>query len=278
MKALLLSLLMIVSGAGAAAAADKTPAGYITDIVLTGADEAAKTVVVRDGVEIAGKLMMPLYAGDVVFIREPASAVGIETGAGKQVTLGADLRRYPVDGQIDTGDSAWGILGAISEVFAGEGGQAPENMVSKGGDLKMAAIVRGTNMIATGRKVLWLGWDGGTAPYAVSLAGGSGERVLARDVAGLSAEVALPEGAGQRFTLIVRDARQQAVKIKIKVVEAAPGASGQSMAKRLAAAARLTGEGKGEWSLEAAQQLNDLKNGAASALLDKVRTGWRYGS
>ncbi len=278
MKAFLLSVLLIFLGSGAALAEDKTPAGYITDIALTGADEAAKTVVVREGAEIAGKLMMPLYAGDVVFIREPASTVGIETGGGTHVMLGADLRRYPVEGQIDTGDSAWGILGAISEVFAGEGDQAPENMVSKGGDLKMAAIVRGTNRIAAGRKTLWLGWDGGTGPYAVSVDGQDGETLLVKDVAALWTEVALPDGVGERFTLLVRDSRKHLVRVKIRVSALAPGAAERSLAQRLAAAARLTGEGKGEWSLEAAQQLYELKNGAASALLEKVRMGWRYGS
>ena len=276
MKAILLSVLTMLAGLAAAHAADKTPAGYITDIALTGADETAKTVVVRDGSEIAGKLMMPLYAGDVVFIREPASAIGLETGSGKQVTLGADLRRYPVEGQIDTGDSTWGILGAISGVFAGEGDQAPENMVSKGGDLKMPMIVRGTNIIASGRKSLWLGWEGGTAPYTVSLAGEAGETVLVPDVAGTFTEVALPETAGQRFTLVVKDARQTTVKVKIKADDGIDGMP-EGQAQRIAAAAKLTGQGKGEWTLEAAQLLRETKGGAAAALLEKIRTGWRLG-
>jgi hypothetical protein len=280
MKAFLLSVLMMSAMVSPSGAGGGTPAGYVTDLSLTGADAAARTVVVRDGAEIQAKLMMPLYAGDVVFIREPASSVGVEVGNGEVVTLGADLRRYAVEGEIDTGDSTWGILGAISDVFAGEGDQPPENMVSKGGDLKMPMAIRGANMIQAGRKSLWLGWDGGTAPYTVSLEDEAGAVVLASDVAGLSADVELPAAVGKRFTLAVRDARRQVVQLRVRRSEEVPGVASRagSPAQLIASAALLTAEGKGEWSLEAAQMLRQNRNGAAAALLEKMRTGWRYES
>lgn len=278
MKAFLLSVLMMLAAVAPVRAAGGTPAGYITDLALTGADAAAKTVVVRDGAEIPARLMMPLFAGDVVFIREPASAVGVETGKGEVVTLGADLRRYTVEGQLDTGDSTWSIISAISDVFAGEGDQAPENMVSKGNDLKMPMVVRGTNLIGPDRTHLWLGWEGGAAPYAVGFsANGGDEKVLATGIMDQSTVIELPDEADGRFTLAIYDSRLFAVKVKVKRATIVPVPQDGEGFRNIAAAAKLSGKGKGEWLLEAAQMLQDEKSGAAAALLAKFKSGWRFG-
>ena len=137
MKAFLLSLLMIACLAPCLAAADeRLPAGYVLDITLEGADAAEKTVIVRDASELPAKLMMPLYEGDVVFLRDPKSTLSIELGSGETVQLGSMLPRYRVEGQIATGDSTWGVLTAIAGVFAGEGEQAPKTWCPKAGRRK----------------------------------------------------------------------------------------------------------------------------------------------
>ncbi len=270
---------MILSGAIAAVAGDRTPAGYVTEISLSGEDAAAKTVIVRDGGEIAAKLMMPVYDGDIVFLREAASRIVLETGGGMTVRIGGSVMRFAVTGELDTGDSTWGIIAAIGGVFSGDDEPAPENMVSKGGTLKMPMASRGSNMVLKSRQALWLGWEGGTAPFTVSLAGEGGETRLAAELSGTEAEIVLPAAVKERFTLVVRDAEQQKVQVRLRLAErlpeGAPPASA-SAAGTLALAAWLTGQGEGTWRIEAAQMLHGSTAAAAPALLDKIRTGWRY--
>ena len=56
------------------AAAQKAPAGYVVSVALAGVD---KTAIVRGGSELVPKLMMPLYDGDVVFLRRAERFKGI---------------------------------------------------------------------------------------------------------------------------------------------------------------------------------------------------------
>ncbi len=277
MKALLISLLTILMVPMALAAAPQAPAGYLVSIKLAGEDAAVKTVVVRDGTELAGKLMMPLFEGDVVFVRDPASAVGIELGDGTTMTLGQGVARFEMKGEIDTGDGTWGILSAIGGVFADEDQQAPENMAAKGASLKMPMAVRGTNLLSRDRKSLWLTWEGGKAPFAVSLETASGETPLLADVSSNSAAVPIETVKAEKFTLIIRDAEQQKLPLRFRLAAQLPAGlpvTGSSQASLLAAAAWLSGH-KG-WSIEAAQVLQAAGTDAALALRDKIAGGWTY--
>jgi hypothetical protein len=277
LKTLFLSLLMITVWAAAPAmAAEKTPSAYVIDIALTGEDAAANTVIVREGAEIAAKLMTPLFAGDIVFLRDPASRVVLETGAGLHVTVGAENMRFTVTGEIDTGDGSWSILAAIAGIFAGEGEQAPENMIARGGTLKVPAAVHGANLVLPrDRLALW--WEGGKAPFTVRWTYGDADRVLATGVTERKLTVpvvadgarALPE----RFTLVISDAEQQKVQIRFRVAAALPDGPGGS---RLARAAYLTSLDDGAWSIEALQQLAAEPSGAAGQLAGHIAAGWRW--
>jgi hypothetical protein len=278
-KLLLFSLLIIVFGAGHAMAADRTPAGYVMEMSLAGEDATAKTVIVRDGGEIAAKLMMPVFDGDIVFLRDAASRLGLEMGDGKAVQVGGSVMRFTVRGELNTGDSTWGIIAAIGSVFAGEDEPAPENMVSKGGTLKMPMAIRGTNLVLKGRRTLWLGWEGGKAPFSINLAAVGGETELDTGISGNGAEIALPDDANDKLTLVVRDAEQQKVQVKLRFAGALPEGGPPETASttgNLALAAWLTGQDDGAWSIEAAQRLRDIQTDASSLLIDKIRTGWRF--
>ena len=264
-------VLLSVRVGGVAAAG--TPSGYVVEIALAGADAKAGTVVVRDGKEIPAKLMMPLFDGDVVFLRDVNSRIGLELGDGRTLELGGGLTRFALDGEIDTGDSTWGILGAIGAVFAGEGEQAPENMAAKGGSLKVPMAVR-ANRIAVERRSLWLGWQGGTAPYAVVLEKPGGEETLASGIAAEALELALPQSAGERFTLSLRDSAGERVQLRIRRVGRLPDGA-RTIKGALATAAWLTAQDDGAWTIEAAQMLRTQNTGAAAALLDRIAAGWR---
>jgi hypothetical protein len=260
------------------AAGERTPAGYLVKLQLAGEDAATKSVVVRGGAEIAGKLMMPLYDGDVVFVRDPKSKVGIELGDGTTMTLGQGLARFELKGEIDTGDGMIGILTAIAGVFAGEDEQTPENMAAKGASLAMPMAVRGSNIIMAGRDTLWLAWVGGKAPYTIALQAVNGQVLESTSaVEQLFAEVPLAATKGQKFTAVITDSEGQRVPVRFRFADALPGdapVTGTSQASFLAKAAWLTSQYG--WRVEAAQMLNGAKTDAALALRDRIVTGWTF--
>ena len=277
MKPILLSMLMILMAAANAIAEDRAPAGYLVTLKLAGADAASKEVVIRNGGEIAGKLMMPLYDGDVVFVRDPASSIGVELGDGTTMTLGRGLARFKLKGEIDTGDGTLGILAAIAGVFAGEGEQAPENMAAKGSSLRMPMAVRGANLIRKDRNGLWLGWQGGTAPFSVSISTGGENTLLLKDVRHGAVTVPLAGVTIGKFTIIINDAEQQKLQLRFRRVDALPEnlpVTGTSQASFLARAAWLTSQ-EG-WRIEAAQMLHEAGTDTALALRDKIVGGWTY--
>lgn len=278
LKAILLSMLMILMAAAGAAAEDRAPAGYLVKMQLAGADAAAKSVVIRNGGEISARLMMPLYDGDVVFVRDPKSRVGVELGDGTTMTLGQGVARFELKGEIDTGDGTLGILAAIAGVFSGEGDQTPENMAAKGAALKMPMAIRGANMILAGRDRLWLSWEGGKAPYAITLVKGNGQALKVMSVGDSTfGGVLIGPSLGKRFTVIVSDSEGQKLQLRFRRADALPEnlpVTGTSQASFLAKAAWLTSQ-KG-WSIEAAQMLHEAQTDAALALRDRIVGGWTY--
>ncbi len=167
MRSIVPVLAMAVMVFSGAVRAEETPAGYVVAVTLAGEDASAKTAVVRQGKELPAKLMMPVFAGDVVFLRDAASRIALELGQGNTVEVGGSLARYNVEGEIPTGDDAWSIFKAIGTVLAGDGEEIPENMAAKGdeAELKMPLAVHGANFIVVGERNLWLAWTGGKAPF-----------------------------------------------------------------------------------------------------------------
>ncbi len=278
MKAVLLSVLMFLMAAAGAGAGERAPAGYLVKMQLAGADAAAKSVVIRDGSEISAKLMMPLYDGDVVFVRDPKSKVGIELGDGTTMMLGQGLARFELKGEIDTGDGTLGILTAIAGVFSGEGEQTPENMAAKGSSLKMPMAIRGSNIIMAGRDRLWLAWEGGKAPYGITFQKVNGEVLKTMKVEQSNfGEIGIGPSLGQKFTVIITDSEGQRLQVRFRTADALPEGSpvtGTSQASFLAKAAWLTAQYG--WRVEAVQMLHEAKTDAALALRDRIVSGWTY--
>ena len=278
LKAILLSMLMILMAAVGAAAEDRAPAGYLVKMQLAGADAVAKSVVIRNGGEISARLMMPLYDGDVVFVRDPKSRVGVELGDGTAMTLGQGVARFELKGEIDTGDGTLGILAAIAGVFSGEGDQTPENMAAKGAALKMPMAIRGANMILAGRDRLWLAWEGGKAPYGIAYAKSNGKVIrVTLPIESTFGSISIRSEREEKFLIIITDSEGQRLSARFRFADALPADSpitGTSQASFLAKAAWLTSQYG--WRVEAVQMLNDVKTDAALALRDKIVAGWSY--
>ncbi len=276
-----LSLLGLLSAS--VARAEQTPAGYVVAVSLSGEDATAKTAVVREGTELPPKLMMPVYSGDVVFVRDPASLVRLELGGGETVNIGNTLLRYNVSGEIPTGDDAWSVLTAIAGILSGEEDAVPENMVSKGDSLTVPLAVHGTNLIAKAERKLWLAWQGGTGPFRVTAKFGAAEIPLpatdAREI-----EVPVPAEAGERLAITIRDSTRQTATVQFRLRDATPELPGNlevafpgPSANTLVTAAWLASLDKGAWAVEAAQILHARaeKDQAAAALLARMVRGWK---
>ena len=277
------SLLGLLSAS--AAWAEQAPAGYVVAASLAGDDAAAKTAVVREGKELPPKLMMPVYSGDVVFVRDPASRVSLELGGGETVDVGGSLVRYNVSGEIPTGDDAWSVLTAIGGVLAGDADEVPENMASKGdgASLVVPLAVHGPNLIVKGERKLWIAWQGGTRPFMVMAKTGTKEMpVSATDAR--EAEVPVPADAGERLAITIRDSNKQTATLRFHLRDAVPilpdslkKASPGPSAAALVTAAWLASLDKGAWAVEAAQILHAQanKDQAAGALLARMAEGWK---
>jgi hypothetical protein len=266
--------------------AEPAPAGYVMSIELHGQDAAQKTAIIREGKELPPKLMMPLYAKDVIFLRDAESKIGIEIDGGTEKEIAGANARFEVTGEVETGDDAWSLITAVAAVIGGEEGEAvPDNMVSRGteDELKIPMAVHGPNFLVGDGAPMWLAWSGGKAPYAV-IVDVDGHASVHDKIALQEFEFA-PPAAAKRFTVTVKDADGRSAKVVMRYRKALPvpgdglkGKLPEGDAKDLVYAAWLTSLRDGDWSIEAAQLLRKhaATDTRARALLEKIVQGWKH--
>lgn len=279
MRALVISVAVLSALAFSSVhAAAATPAGYIVEIELAGEDASGKTSVIRDGAELPVKLLMPVFDGDTIFVRDSASRIALELDEGEMVTMGGALLRYNVTGELATGDDTLSLLAAIADALGGDDGTSvPENMVSKGdhGILSMPLANRGANFVERGDGRLWLGWTGGTAPFQLTVEGQkhplqTHERAIAAPV---------PETATGRFAASLTDASGHRINLRFRLVDSLPEqpdalpVDDNRVVQRLAHAMWLFGLENGAWRIAAAQLLDGRDGTAGEALRDAMRRG-----
>ncbi len=261
-------------------AAEPKPAGYVVRLALAPADT---TAIVRDGRELAPKLLMPLYNGDVVLVRDPESRVEIEVGEGGRIEIGGTRLRYVVTGEIATSDDAGAIFSAIAQILDGE---KPGRMVAnrEKGNLKLAMAVPGPNFLVKGERELWLAWAGGKGPFKVILEIDGRTKVftLIRD---REFTLHIPDGDLKRFEIVIKDSGGKLSRSTIRFRDVLPAlpsalaraAPGETTAT-LAHAAYLTTLHEGDWTMEAAQMLHHrgASDDASAELLDRIVRGWKF--
>jgi hypothetical protein len=271
----------------AVAFAEQTPAGYVMSVELHGEDAAQKTAIIREGKELPPKLMMPLYAKDVIFLRDGESRIGIEFDGGTEKEIAGANARFEVKGEVATGDDAWSLISAVAAVIGGDEGEAvPDNMVARGSanELKIPMAVHGANFLVGDGAPLWLAWSGGKAPYTVVVEAG-GRSTEHDKIAVQELEFAPPPPSTKRFTVTVKDAEGRAATVVMRYHNGLPqpgssfkGKLPQGEAKGLVYAAWLTGLHDGDWSIEAAQLLRKrpATDTQAKILLEKIVQGWKH--
>ncbi|WP_119391022.1 hypothetical protein [Taklimakanibacter lacteus] len=274
----LLFLAVLNLSAGFAIAEDARPAGYIMAYELKGADADKGTVVVRNGTELAPKLLMPLYDDDAVFIREEASRITLSLAREGNLVVSGKLMRKDITGEMTSGDDGFSIIEQIAAILAGDSDDNGFSvLVSKGGDeIKAPAAVRGRNYVLRDGGALHLAWLGGEAPFSVRIdqgQGGEAARQEARDI-----EIPLARIAGRKFAVTVTDARKKKLRVAFELRKAAPKVPDEVKARDsngTIAAVWLAGRENGAWRMEALRRLRALpQDKTTMELIAALEQGW----
>lgn len=275
-----LALLVIMLGllAGGARAQDVRPAGYIMAYELKGADAEKGTVVVRKGVELQPKLLMPVYEGDSVFIRDEESRITLSLAREGNLVVSGKLMRKDIAGEMASGDDSFTIIEQIVAILAGRGDDDSFSvLVSKGAEtgetIKVPLAVRGRNYLLSGGEPVRLAWNGGEGPFRVQVGTG---KVVIQEARELSIDV--EQVAGTKFTVTITDAKKRTVRIPFVVRKALPKVPEKIKARDIGgeiAAVWLAGRDNGAWRVEAVRQLRALpQSETVSGLIAALEKGW----
>jgi hypothetical protein len=280
----LLVLTIVLAGLLALpSAAEPAPAAYVTAVELTGADSSEGTIR-RDGALLRPKLLMGLYTGDEIFLREAGSRIAIEAADGVEHVISGANARFTVADDTVPGDGLWGMLDAVSEAIGGGSDEViPDNMITRddGQTLRIPMAVKGANHVVRSGGPIWIAWSGGTAPFRVTISAGETVTLLE----GLNEREALvdvPSAAKSRFRVKVEDAGGRTDTILIRLEEKRPepttgGSAVGGLMREIAYASWLTRPDGGSWSIEAARLLKPRAGGHAAArlLLARIAEGWK---
>jgi hypothetical protein len=259
-------------------------AGYVIAYDLKGADLARGTAVIRRGQELPPKLWMPLFEGDMVFIRDPASSVVLDMAEGGRIEVKGAEQRITV-GESGSGDGAWEVVTEIAALFSSEENEdAPTNLMSKGDDSLAAPMaVRGPNFILRDDRPVWVAWRGGKGPYNLSI-DIDGVRTVLGAKAETETEIAIPETAKTRFALLIEDAFGTRQRIAFQLRKKTPempkdlaDEAAQHGATQPVLAGWLAAQDDGAWRIEVARMLRALPKDdkTAARLVSALAKGWR---
>ncbi|MGE0240476.1 MAG: hypothetical protein AB7F09_15990 [Parvibaculaceae bacterium] len=271
-------LLVALGLASPALAEGARPAGYIMAYELKGADAAKGTVVVRDGKELAPKLLMPLYDDDSVFIRDEASRITLSLAQEGNLVVSGKLMRKEIAGEMPSGDDGFDIIEQIADILFGhDGDDSLSVLVAKGGDeMKAPMAVRGRNHLVKDARPLRVSWTGGEGPFAVLVDDGQGGKPVSQSAREI--EIPLAGISGSKFVVIVTDARKRKLRIAFDLRKAAPKAPPAVTARDTHGkleAVWLAGQQEGTWRFEAVRRLRTLPQDKVTAdLIAALEKGW----
>lgn len=253
----------------------KAPAGYVIAAALKGKDRDCGTSVIRAGQELRPRIWMPLYAGDIVFVRDAASQLILDMGDEGRIELGGSLTRFEADGEIETGDDAWTLISRIGKILAGGGETVvPTNLVSKGIDRFTAlSAASGPNFLLRDGSPVHVAWRGGRAPYRLTLVANSRQRELVRTLEA-EAELIVPPETPRRFDIVIADAAGVSRRLAFRFRDALPPAPASLAAAgpskefdEILLAAWLAERPRGAWRLEALRRLRAMRSRSQAARL-----------
>lgn len=272
--------------AAPALAADREPVAHIVEVDLQGEDLAKGTAIVREGTEHKPAIWMPLYDGDIVFVRDPKSRVLVDYGEGGRIEVDQTRMRVEISEKTAHGGDTWSIITSLGELLMGEEGEeVPTNLVSKGDDGTLVVPVanRTPNNVLRNSAPIWIEWKGGAEPFTLTLEANGKDQPIGH-TKDRQAKFDLPKEAGQRLVLTIVDAKKRSVRVPLRLKESLPTppaglASDNPSSDLLPAliAAWLARQDDGAWRIEAARMLRNAgaANGKLTRVGDALFAGWR---
>lgn len=280
-----LLVLVAVMPAMARDADMRTPAGYIVGMELPATDPGMAAHVQREGQKMPVQIGGALFDGDEVVVRDAGAAVTIETVNDRQLRVDATHSPHRVTGALPSGGRFSALAAMIGELFESKPAARTVNLIGRNDETLRLQMGRGAAQRVVPGTRLWLGWQGGAAPFTIEIrAPGEGGAVLsATPATGRSAALTLPSTASGRLVLEVRDSADEAVQVGLLaqadpppvpawISEGAPTpAFGQ-----VASALWLLERKPAEWDLQAAALAADAGHyAAAEELLRRLAEGWK---
>jgi len=283
-RALLAVLVVAGSLPALARAADmRTPAGYIIAVELSAADADAAAHVQREGQQLPVQIGGALFDGDTVVVREAGTVVTIETVHDRQLRVDAARSPHLVTGALPSGGRLSAFAALIGELFESRPAPRAVNLIGRNDAALRLEMGRGVPQQVVPGTRLWLGWQGGEAPFTVEIrAPGPAGAVLAATAAtGRTATLALPSAAAGPLALVLRDGAGEEVQLDLRAAAGAPpvppwiGEAAPTAAfGQVAGALWLLERQPAEWDLQAAALAAEAGSyAAAEELLRRLAEG-----
>jgi hypothetical protein len=208
----------------------RTPAGYVVAFWpadAAGAERPAM-VVLREGQEMPVQIGASLFESDQVVVRDPSASVTIETAKDHRLRVDATRSPHRITGALPAGGRFGELASIVAELFQPKPPRATVNLMGRSETRLRLRLGADVVQHVPARSNLWIGWQGGVAPYTVEVIGQSGKRKL--DLVVLNSvetperatRVALPPSASGHLTLLVRDAQQTEVRLLLITDEQVP--------------------------------------------------------
>ena len=278
----LLVLLLVLAGAPAGADGVRRPAGYVVGIETNAADPEAAAHLLREGQELALQIGGAVFDGDEVVVRAPETAVSIETAVDRHVRIDAASSPHRVRGELPAGGGFSAFAAMVGELFSARPEARTVNLIGRTDGALKLDMGRGVPQRVVPGSRLWIGWRGGTAPYAVEIRDSTGAALASASAAGPSAELALPPASGP-LVLAVRDGAGEESTIALVATPSLPeipaafrDAAPTPAFGAVASALWLMARAPAEWDLQAAALAAAAGDyPAAKALLRRLAEGRR---
>jgi hypothetical protein len=191
MTRFLAALVALFTLAAAPAAAQQRPAGFVTGLDLP--EGAPAPVLRRQGEALDVQVWRELFDGDALEISGKAS-VTIETAKDKRLVVDAARSPHRIEGELGGGGKFATFAATLGELFKSKPEKTPANLVGRSNDAAPRLLPGRSDepQIVVPGQPIWVGWQGGTAPFTVEIRGQTGKRK--RDLQAL----AVANGCGQR--------------------------------------------------------------------------------
>jgi hypothetical protein len=170
MTRFLAALVALFTLAAAPAAAQQRPAGFVTGLDLP--EGAPAPVLRRQGEALDVQVWRELFDGDALEISGKAS-VTIETAKDKRLVVDAARSPHRIEGELGGGGKFATFAATLGELFKSKPEKTPANLVGRSNDAAPRLLPGRSDepQIVVPGQPIWVGWQGGTAPFTVELRG-----------------------------------------------------------------------------------------------------------